>query len=64
MKTLYILLHIGTFIMGWLDNGDITVFAMLIVIDICILWDKLFGPSKTFERILGYIRKWERCYLK
>ena len=57
MKLLYFLLHIGTFIMGWYDNGDITAFALLIVIDVCIILDKLFKLDAMYEKICDFIRK-------
>lgn len=46
MRVLYILLHIGTFIAGYYDNGDLTAFAILCCFDIFILLDKLTSAKK------------------
>ena len=50
MKTLFILLHFGAYFAGRYDNGDMTFLLMLIVIDFCLLWDKLASMKKRTGR--------------
>jgi hypothetical protein len=50
MKMLFILLHIGAYFAGLYDNGDMAFFVMLILIDICVLWDKLASMKKRAGR--------------
>lgn len=46
MKTLFILLHFGAYFAGRYDNGNMTFLLMLIMIDFCLLWDKLASMKK------------------
>lgn len=50
MKKLYILLHLGAYAAGCYDNGDMTFLMMLVIFDICILWDKLASMKKRAGR--------------
>lgn len=50
MKMLFILLHIGAYFAGLYDNRDMTFLVMLILIDICVLWDKLASMKKRAGR--------------
>lgn len=47
---LYLLLHVGTFIAGYFDNGDMTAFALLAVFDISILLCKVHNRIKQSKR--------------
>ena len=46
MKLLYFILLISSFLMGWYDNGDITVFVFLFLGGIVVGADKLIDKIR------------------
>lgn len=49
-KIMYILLLVGSFLLGWYDNGDITFFVMLAFFGLCEAVEGITGRVKSFRR--------------
>lgn len=49
-KITYMILLIGSFLLGWYDNGDITFFVMLVFFGVCGLAESIISRVKRLRR--------------